>query len=135
MKPYATRILGIVSLYPKPNSKDGKTTNIRCKIPKNINDGDEVSVIRCDCEISEHREYFCDDPRVLCIANRVWNLDLRGEYNDKDKIDEAIRIPTHGEALKYLHDREYTASCISDDMKNNYFRARPGWEDRMYQPD
>lgn len=135
MQPYAIRILGMVSLDSMYDAKTGEQLTWVYPPLENAKDGMVVDVKhKPSSEIYTHSAY-CDDPRLLCILNRLLNLLLRNEDSDSEKVDKALIVPTREEALKYLREREYTPSCISDAMKNHYYETRPGWEDRMYNSD
>lgn len=135
MKSSATRILGVVSLDPMYDAKSGERLTWIYPPLENAKDGMVVEVKYCTTNGPYAHRAYCDDPRLLCIVNRLWNLNLRQEYGDQEKIDKALVIPAREEALKYLREREYMPSCITDIMMHKYAESNPGWDERMYKPD
>lgn len=130
IKPSVARLLGYTDLEVIQKVKTQQLLKIEFGPYENLQDGEEIEFELVYSEKECYTGGICDDPRILCIVNRVWNTSF--ENADASKISGAILIPTHEEALKYLRDREYATSCITDVMMNKYSEAHPGWEDRMY---
>ena len=63
---------------------------------------------------NKKREYdfFCDDPRILCMSNRFLNVNLSKDFGNRERIIAAMVPPNMEEALEYLRERKYRETYI-----------------------